>query len=194
MHFRTGDVIGFSAGDPLGIAINISTLGWPFWPPCWRGLSHVGIVAINNFDQPILWESTTLCEKPCIICGKLHDGVQAHVLENRVNGYAGYVWHYPLRIHLDSINHRQLRSYCERTHGVGYDTGGAIDSRSLCFGWLKRRFLKEDTSRFFCSEHLAGGMGAMEIWDPPNVSEWSPNRIVRTFLSIGLLGMPGRMQ
>jgi len=194
MKFRPGDIIGFSAGDCLGAAVNFSTLGWPFLPPCWRGITHVGIVSVNEHGQNILWESTTLVDQPCLYCGRRHDGVQAHVLENRIAGYDGYIWRYPLRVHLDHIQLAQLDRFCAGAHGTPYDAAGVIDSRTLCLGWLVRRFLKEDTSMFFCSEFTAGALNAMEVWDTPNVSRWNPNRFCRTLLAVGLSSKPRRLK
>jgi hypothetical protein len=187
-------LIGFSSGDLLGIAINVSTLGWPFGPVCRRGLTHVGIVAADAADRPALWEATTLCDFSCLYCGRIHDGLQSHGPMTRIKNYRGAVWHYPLRLPLDDIEKKQLFRYAEKFHGQSYDYEGAAQSRSLCLGWLFRRSRRENLSSLFCSEFAAAAWEAAEVWDTPNVSAWNPNRLAKVAVAVGLVGEPGRLR
>lgn len=193
-HIRPGDVIGFSANDPLGAAINVSTLGWPFSPACWKGLTHIGIVSVGSNDQFVLWEATTLCDLPCLSCGREHSGLQAHGIQARVESYQGAVWHYPLRLLLGTIEQRQVALFAKKHHARTYDYLGAAQSRSLCLGWVRRSYMRESLSSLFCSEFVAGALDAAEVWDTPNASAWNPNRLARTLVAVGITKQPRRLK
>ncbi len=190
---KSGDLIGFSAADPLGALINVSTLGWPFWPLCWRGLTHVGVIATDAAGTPGIWEATSLCDLPCIYCGAIHTGLQSHGIWTRIKSYRGAVWHYPLRLPLDTIEQSQIRRYAEKFHGCSYDYLGAAQSRSLCLGWLRRLCIGESLESLFCSEFVASAWEAAEIWDTPNVSRWNPNRLARVAVDVGIVLPPRRL-
>ena len=194
LHCKSGDVIGFSAGDPLGAAINVSTLGWPCWPPCWRGLTHVGIIANGNNGDLVLWEATTLCDLPCVHCGESHGGLQAHLLATRIKQYCGPVWHYPLKQGLDTTQRLQLVRHSKKYHNRSYDFEGAMQSRVLCLGWFWQRYGREELSSLFCSEFVASALNATEVWDTPNASIWNPNRLARTLVATGITGKPRRLK
>ncbi|MFA6245167.1 MAG: hypothetical protein WC655_29760 [Candidatus Hydrogenedentales bacterium] len=189
-----GDLIGFSAHDLLGAAINVSTLGWPLPPVCWRGLTHVAIVGLDSGCQPVLWESTSLCDLPCLYCGSIHSGVQSHGPWTRIRNYAGSVWHYPLREPLGTFDTVRLRIFSERHHATPYDPLGAAQSRSLCFGWLHRLWLPESGHKLFCSEYIAAAWEAATVWDTPNISAWSPNRLARIAVAAGIVLEPRRLK
>jgi len=194
--YQPGDLIGFSSGDWLGVGINVSTLGWPLGPPCWRGLTHVGIVADIYFGVPMLWESTTLCEWPCAECGHSHSGLQSHVLQTRIRTYRGTVWRYPLHRPLDRLGKKLLRDHAAKYHGAAYDPFGAAGSRTLCLGWLLRQYASEELSALFCSEYAADALKVAEVWSPPNAnaSAWNPNRLARTLVATGIVAKPRRLK
>ena len=192
--FKPGDIIGFSSGDPIGWAINLGTLGWPFWPPCWRGLTHVAVVVECTKAHASLWESTTLCDLPCSHCGQVHNGLQCHDIPRRLESYRGSVWHYPLRVALSHSATHRLRVFAIQHHHIGYDSLGTIGSRSLCFGWLLRNFMRESLSSLFCSEFVAADWEAANVWDTPNVSTWNPNRLVRVATQVGLVKRARRLK
>lgn len=189
-----GDLIGFSAGDLLGAAVNASTLGWPFPPKCWRGLSHVGVVAMDAAGLPVIWEATTLCDLPCLFCGAIHSGLQSHGVQVRIKNYRGAVWHYPLRLGLDGIEQQQVTLYARRYHARGYDYLGAAQSRTLCLGWLRRLFVRQNLDHLFCSEFVAAVWEAAEVWNTPNCSSWSPNRLARIAINVGIVKKPRRLK
>src|SRR5690349_8736683 len=90
---QVGDIIGFCGNSWQSSAINLVTYGWPFWPV--YSLSHVGIIGEFKGEK-VLYESTTFDDKKCLIQKKLFHGSQCHRLQDRLEGYPGVIWHYPL--------------------------------------------------------------------------------------------------
>lgn len=195
--YRSGDLVGFSADGPLSFGINLATCGWPMQPRKWRGLSHVAIVARDPIaDQLVLWESTSLYRRPCIHCEEVHGGVQSHWIGSRVLTYGGAVWHYRLRQPLDEEQDFQLAYYLQGEHGKTYDNLGAFRSRETPLSLLERCFARrpEDLTSIFCSELIAAAWRHVGRWNPPDASRWSPNRLARTALAIGLVDEPRRVR
>ena len=67
---KPGDIIGFSGNSPISDLVNLATLGVPRW-----SISHVGIMAEIK-GELLLVESTTLDPLPCVVLGKVFDGVR----------------------------------------------------------------------------------------------------------------------
>ena len=106
------------------------------------GLSHVGIVA-PYLGQLVLFESTSLYPRPCLVRGVQTRGVQAHMLYERVRCYRGAVWHYPIIPPLEVDEARALTLSCTLNLGTDYDAIGAFRSRGIGFGWLEKLLRKE---------------------------------------------------
>ena len=178
---QPGDVIGFSSRSSLGRWVNYATLGVPG-----RGLSHIGIAALSplaSYPGIVLFESTTTCNRPCLIEGQVVHGVQCQKLIERVADYEkiGRSWVYPLWVPLTDPEANQLTVCCEGDCGKQYDYEGAIRSRQLGLGWLARMVYPraENLHALFCSELVAQRLRGLERLDVSNVSDWAPNPLAR---------------
>jgi len=172
-----GDMIGFSGADPVADMINLGTLGWPR-----RDLSHVGLVARHQDHGLCIYESTTTVDLPCLERGKPVSGMQVHPLTDRVRGYPGRVFHFPLRrpLSADDADGIEcfLRNLCQKK--LPYDYLGAVRSRSMLIGVLQRTvFGREDLKQIFCSELSAATWAYLQILKTRNASRWNPNSLGR---------------
>lgn len=170
---RPGDTLGFSAWSRLGVGINLCTFGIPFW--C---LSHIaGVVRVPGVSRLLVCESTTQYHAPCVLCGKVHDGVQFHYVPERVRSYRGLVWRYPLSKPLTVHESRLLGNWCASQHGKTYDYIGAFRSRETLVACLLRK--DEDLNSMFCSELWTAGLREVRRVRTENASAWSPNLLGR---------------
>ena len=187
-----GDFVGFSSHDSLGWLINLGTFGCPL-----RGLSHCGIVASHpDYDDPLLFESTTQCVLPCLFGGRAVDGVQAHRCVSRIGEYHGAVWLYRLDRPLSGWQEGKLGRFCIDHLGTGYDAIGAFRSRGAGFGWLERLLCRrpEDLHALFCSEFCAAALRECERFNTRDASKFSPNRLGRTLVGRGIHLKPVRIR
>lgn len=191
LEARPGGVLGFSACDLSGAAINLCTWGLPG-----VGLSHVAVVAEHPFThRSVLWESTSLCELDCMIQQKRICGVQCHPLPERVRGYAGKVWYYPPERPISDSESCRLTRFVFGELGRAYDFAGALAARATLCAWLARRHRREDLRREFCSELVAAALKQIRWLEPGvNASAWSPNRLCRYLVRAGLFGRPWRVK
>jgi len=196
---QPGDLIGFSDPGPIGFGINLATWGVPGW-----GLSHVAILAEHpDHNRPLLWESTTLADRPCLIAKKRTRGVQAHYPWQRIAGFDGRVWHYPLKtpLYRDWVpdwpyGSPALTRYVVDALGTKYDTLGALRSRSTPLGIIRRLLCvhDENLASLFCSEFVAAAWRAAHIWHTGNASKWSPNSLARAAVRRGVVHKPTRIK
>lgn len=175
MRAKPGDLLGFSTCSALGAVINLATVGVPFWH-----INHVAILtAWEDRERPIVFESTTLADQPCMLQGHKVNGVQAHELAAYVASYPGKVWLYPLTIPLTTFQRDLLAKFCRRALGTPYDCLGAFRSRALGF-WERRIFGHgERLNALFCSEFVAAALRTIGEFNTRNASRWNPNRLVR---------------
>ena len=172
---QPGDILGFSGCNWKSSLIRVCTGG------CCGGLSHVGIaVAWPGHKRPLICESTSLCDLPCVVQGRVVKGVQFHLMRERIATYRGRVWHFPLARPLLPGESAALTSYCRAYLGVEYDRRGAIGARHTFLAWLLRR--SENLDRLFCSEWMVAAMRYMHRFRTDNASAWSPNAAIRTML------------
>ncbi len=196
---KAGDLIGFSDPGPIGTGINLATWGIPGW-----GLSHVGIIADHpDYDRPLLFESTTLADSPCLITREKTRGVQAHYLWKRIDAFDGRVWHYPLATPLcqDFVpdwpyGAPALAAYVVMQLGADYDALGAFRSRGTPLGLLERLLCihRENLASLFCSEFVAAAWRASKVWNTGNASRWSPNSLARAAVRRGVVRKPVRIK
>jgi len=121
-EFHAGDLLFFYGTGWKSRVIEAATLG----------PSHVGMIFVYR-DQPMLIESTTLCDLPCQICGEA-SGVHARRPEARIASYDGKVFHSAIR--KPRRFHREQSSQLTATilgqyHGLPYDMAGAIESPTV---------------------------------------------------------------
>lgn len=186
---RPGDLIGFSGCNWKSSLIRIGTCGWI----CCGGLSHVGIaVAWSGHQRPLLCESTSLGEFPCVAQGKLVAGVQLHYLRQRIVTYHGMVWHYPLAVPLVSEESDALAAFARQHLGRPYDLRGAFAARHTPLAWLVRP--AEDLAELYCSESCAVGLRHVGRLATDNASAWSPNGLARHLVRQGICKKPRRIK
>lgn len=187
-NLKPGDLIGFSHRGAVGYGINLATRGIPGW-----GLSHVARVAEHpdKLHELVLYESTMSAPQPCLIKGHKVQGVQCQDIADRIAGYDGRIWHYPLLRPLPTMKGLDLTNWWYERLGTAYDAPGAIHSRDKPL-WAK----PEDLTSLFCSEacvadwrdmgiHLAGNKSA---------SGWSPNALGRAALKQSVCLYPRRLK
>ena len=170
---KPGDLIGFSGYNLSGIGINIFSGGFPFY-----GISHIGIVA--RYQGVLrLFESTTLCELPCLHQGKPVSGAQIHDISKRTKNYHGKVYHIKLKNKLTAIDALRLTNYLMGGVGKPYDMIGA----GISGGWFLRKIKAvlrpQDLNNLFCSEWCAAAWNDIDVFHTGNASTWNPNALYR---------------
>lgn len=188
LAIKEGDILGFLGSSIASSVINIGTYGIPGW-----GLSHVGIASKYEGDT-ILFESTTLNDRPCYIRKQHVQGVQAHPIPYSIESYAGKIWHYPLIKPLRKNEGLRLSSYLMKQLGKDYDYLGAGRSGGKLIACLESLLRKEDVMYLFCSELCAASHRYIERFDTLNVSQWNPNSFTREERRRGILGKPVRLK
>ena len=73
-------------------------------------------IEVAGKSELLLVESTTLDPLPCVVLGKVFDGVQAHHLDEVVKAYKGRVWEYPLDRPLYEFESERLISFSLKVH------------------------------------------------------------------------------
>jgi hypothetical protein len=186
MH--SGDLLGFSGHAWSSAFINLATYGCPFW-----SLSHVAIVGAHE-GKLLAFESDECPIHPCAI-RKIHTrGVQAHVIDQKIETYPGKVWHYPISRRLYPFEIHRLNQFLHRHIGTGYDDIGAVRAGGLGFSWIESWLREENLSSLFCSEYCAAAHREVGLFPTDNVGRWSPNRLVRKERRMGLLLKPRRLK
>lgn len=184
---HAGDIIAFRGHDFTSWIIRLAT----------RGPSHVGIVA-TVANRLVLVESTTLAAGPCIVKRKPVNGVQAHLIDDRVRDYKGAAWVYRLaedeRETFDDIKSSKLSAILlNQFFGREYDLSGAIWSGSKFMKLL--RFLRvADVSTVFCSELVARCYQALGLMNKGNASEYSPAKLLWELRQNGTVQAPIKLR
>ena len=183
-YFQTGDILAFAGRGWVSRRIALQTC-----TPCQllrgRWISHVGIcAAVDSRSEAYLFESTTMVDEPCAITGNRIDGVQAHWPDRRVAKCEGKVWLLRTRKHLAAAVRRRLGRFLQSCLGTPYDVPQALLSGT----WLLNltEFDAEDTSKLFCSEYVRLALEDAGIVADTNASIWTPARLVRELVQIGL--------
>lgn len=183
-----GDIVGFAGAGWGSAGINLATYGVPFW-----SLSHIGIIAEHQ-GEPLLFESTTLSDLPCVIRGRCCKGVQAHRLAERLATYHGRAWHYPLCRELYGFESRRLSDFLAGMLGRGYDESGAFRAGGIGFSFIESLLREQDLHSLFCSELCAAAHTTIGLFRTDNVSRWSPARFVRSERRQAILRWPKRLK
>jgi hypothetical protein len=183
MHFEPGDLLIFYGRDFSSRVIEWAT----------RGPSHVGIVCphVSATGAMLLFESTTLCDLPCLLTGKRISGVQAHEPASRIAGYAGSVallrlapaWR---------LNPREvdlLHDWLLHVANEPYDLRGALISGTRFFKWTAL-MPYPDLDSLFCSELCAAALMRLHRMPLANPSLYNPASLVREVRRCGTYGAP----
>jgi hypothetical protein len=182
MQFSAGDLIFFYGRDFTSRVIEWAT----------RGPSHVGIVCpAEDCSTPVLFESTTLCDLPCLIARKRTSGVQAHRIETRVAIYEGSAYRMrlarPWRLYPHEV--ARLQQWLLQMIDEPYDLSGALLSGTRLFKWTAL-MPYPDLGSLFCSELCAAAlmrMGRMPIRNP---SLFNPAYLQRKLRRWGIYSAP----
>lgn len=182
MDFQAGDLLFFYGRDPVSRIIEWAT----------RGPSHVGIVCpYPRFGCDVIWESTTLCDLPCLVTGKQKQGVQAHCAETRIAIYDGHACRMRLAKswRLEQHEIARLQTYLLRVIDEPYDLGGAILSGTRLFKWTAL-MPYPDLGSLFCSELCAAALMRLQRMPLSNPSAFNPASLLRKLRRCGVYSAP----
>lgn len=192
MPFEPGDLLVFYGRDFTSRVIEWAT----------RGPSHVGIICPHP-GQPgaepgggrlLLFESTTLCDEPCVLAGKCIQGVQAHDPRSRVAGYRGTAA--LLRLmpawRLADREIGLLHDWLMRVASEPYDLRGALLSGTKLFKWTAC-MPYPDLESLFCSELCAAALMRLQRLPLANPSLYNPASLVREVRRCGTYRAPVRL-
>ena len=177
--FAPGDLLIFSGRGFFSSVIRLATCS-PY--------SHVGVCA-EAWGKVYLFESTTLCDLPDDLTGKKHAGVQAHVPETRIAAYDGRVWRLPVALgwKLSHDENTRLSRFLLDMLRKPYDELGAILSPV-------ERIRPEHEESFFCSELVAMGLQRVGRFPLAQPQQWTPGRLVREGLRLGIFNKQERLK
>jgi hypothetical protein len=211
MHFEPGDLLIFYGHDLSSRVIEWAT----------RGPSHVGIVCPHALDgrstesrnrkreampdagglativpeggpaSALLFESTTLCDEPCVLTGKRVSGVQAHEPASRIAGYPGDVARLRLMPawRLSRREVELLHNWLMHVASEPYDLRGALISGTRFFKWTAL-MPYPDLGSLFCSELCAAALMRLHRLPLSNPSLYNPASLVREVRRCGTYGAP----
>jgi len=171
-----------------------------FWGRHWKsrvieaatcGPSHVGII-VNYGNQPMLVESTTLCDLPCAVRGLTVQGVQAHLVGDRIRNYDGYVRRVPIadcwRLSAEE-SAAMTAILCRHWIGRPYYTGGAIISGTRLLKWT--RFIPySDLGSLFCSQLVGAILMRFGRCPLDNAIRYNPASLIRRLRECGTFCKP----
>lgn len=176
--FEPGDLLLFAGRDWDSRAIALATcslyqLGAGQW------FSHIGFVAEYRW-RPILFESTTFCNEPCLIRKCVVSGPQAHEPGMRVESYQGAVWRLRLapRLAVRGSESARLTEFAVDKIGESYDYEGA----AICATRLLRlaRWCRPSLDRLFCSFYAMAALKDIgRVDQDKNPAAYSPARVGR---------------
>jgi hypothetical protein len=176
-----GDIVVFFGSDWTSRAIELAT----------GGPSHVALISRDAAGEPLLFESTTLCDLPDRLTGKRRVGVQTHDPDERLAAYAGTAarlrpapaWRFN-RYETDLLA-RMLR----HLHGADYDLAGALLSGTRLFKWTSL-MPYPDLGSLFCSELCAAVLMRLGRLPLSNPSTYHPAGLVRRLRRCGVYQRP----
>jgi hypothetical protein len=179
--WQAGDLLIFYGTDWTSRAIEIAT----------RGPSHVGIVSRDSAERHWLYESTTLCDLPDGLTGRLRAGVQAHDPAERVVAYRGHVARLRLAPtwQLNRYESDLLERMLRHVHGATYDLCGALLSGTRLFKWTAL-MPYPDLGSLFCSELCAALLMRLGRLPLSNPSAYHPAGLVSRLRRCGVYMPP----
>ena len=212
MHFEPGDLVIFHGRDFSSRVIEWATRG-----PSHVGIvcpHEQGVEGIKKVEESksdfsstpsnsstlstsgattnmLLFESTTLCDEPCLLTGKQTSGVQAHEPESRIASYAGGVAQLRLspawRLHPREV--ALLHDWLMRVASEPYDLHGALLSGTRVFKWTAL-MPYPDLESLFCSELCAAALMRLHRLPLTNPGLYNPASLVREVRRCGTYGAP----
>lgn len=219
---QPADILCFSGRGWTSWAIKTFT-HWPWDQP---KISHVSVVAHTSQElieklaaftrlvkipeerisgwqeQLLMFESTTLNDRPCEITGQMIKGVQAHKPLDRIEAYDGDVYYCrltrPYRAKFESNGRqRRLSIGCLARIGDAYNGRGAALSGTHLTLRLRDHFWawsKTDRTRLFCSQYLASVLSPIDLFPIDDPRKWNPARLLKKLVSSGVYKPPKRVE
>jgi hypothetical protein len=184
-QFQRGDLLACFGGDAKSRFVSAWT-SCPLAPPGLRfAPSHVALVFEHQHDLVghALFESTTLCKRPCLIRGERVAGVQVQPIRDRIQEYldsGGRVDVYRVvpffrdRIDSQELDRLLLDFVAEP---IGYDLREAILSGTRFIKHIRRWCLPNTT--LFCSELLVRVLEEFRLMPLTNPAKWTPADLLR---------------
>lgn len=183
MDFQYGDLLFFYGRERVSRIIEWAT----------RGPSHVGIIskAYHPHNRPLLFESTTLCDQPCLLTGQKVSGVQAHDPFERLKTYPGKAVRMRLLSgwELDERETYALRDFLVALVDEPYDLRGALISGTRLFKWTAL-MPYPDLDSLFCSELCAAALMRLFRMPIENPSVYNPAMLMRKLRRWGVYSAP----
>lgn len=152
------------------------------------------ILAEDENNDLLIFESTTQCGLPCAIRKVQFSGTQAHYIESRLESYRGKVWHYPLAVPLSRSERRTLSAHLISEIGRPYDLAGGERAVGKVWSMLNSHLHPESLSALFCSEWVADGERVVDRFATKDASRWTPNFLMRAMLKRGDVKQPRRIK
>lgn len=187
--FEPGDIVAFYGSEWRSRVIELVT----------GGPSHVGIVCEWPLADPsggyetrnLLIESTTMCQRPCVIAGRRIEGVQAQFPWDRINDYGGQATIYRLADHwqLNDAERDDFSDLAGVWMGRPYDFRGALWSGTRILKFLPR-MPYSDLGTLFCSELIAACLQRLGRLCVTNAGFFNPASLLRTLVKSGVY-LPG---
>ena len=194
---RAGDIFCCWSKDAISALISVVTCSLLAPAGLRVGPSHVAIACpLKESNDPNVWfESTSLCQRPCLVRGRRVSGCQVHPIADRAADYlrsGGAVEVYRLTP-INVLTHeaaldlaRDLRWFVDAE--FEYDAASAVFSgtrilKSIDFVlpfWRARR------SSVFCSQMIAAELQAEGLMNRDQPQRYSPGRLMRQLVRQGV--------
>lgn len=191
-RFQPGDIAACFGTGFVSRAISYETFR-PFAPRRLKlGPSHVAILCPLNGEMR-WFESTSLCERPCLIREEICHGCQCHRPADRIRDYTAAggrvdVYRFSAIDRLSQGEQDMLcRTLCHFVEGrVSYNWGGALISGTRIIRRLS--IFRSRLDDVFCSQLLAAVLQRRHRMNRRNPSEFNPGRLLRTLVHEGTYG------
>lgn len=183
-QFEPGDIVAFWGRGLASWTIRVAT----------NGPSHIGIILPYHHERygktVALFESTTLCPRPCLEFDQVRDGVQVNDPWGRLDDYDGRAVVYRMRPFWglsgeELVNLGALVHNCFVAARDGYDMARALLSGTRILKLFVKEWLAPDPGAFFCSELCAAALQRANRLNHKNPYLYTPASLVRELVAQG---------
>lgn len=190
-----GDIAACYGRDLMSLTIRAGTY-WPLSPPDLRlGPSHVALLAPGppvHGPEPLWYESTTMCNRECLMRGESVSGVQAHRWSDRASDYTsrgGRVVIYRLvpgeQLQAAEAHRLKLMLIDLLAEQVEYDYRGAMASGTRLCKWIGNQFGRYSAD-LFCSDKIAMLLMRLSRLRRGNPNYYTPAGLLRELVRNGV--------
>lgn len=192
---QPGDIAACYGRDPLSLVIRIGTY-WPLSPPGLRlGPSHVALMAPgppSRGHEQLWYESTTMCNRECLMQGEAVSGVQVHRWADRAADYTSRgsrVVIYRLvpgeTLAAEDAHRLKLMLMDLVAAQIDYDYRGALTSGTWLCKWIGNQ-LGRYTGSLFCSDQIAMLLMRLNRLRRGNPNYYTPAGLLRELVRNGV--------